>query len=263
MNIFTMDSYKKIIQSTLPRGGSKKLADYLGVHPTYISQVLTGDREFSEEQILQVCEFLSFKKMETRYLLCLVQIERAGSKKLKDHYLEIKKSIQASSLQISKRIDKDRQLTDFEKAIFYSSWIYSAVHIMTTLDKKPRIEDIMEKYNLTMSKAREILSFLIDIEMVIEKNGTYHAGAIFTHLEKSSPLVIKHHTNWRLKAIQAAEELTDSELMYSINVSLSKKDFENLREEMAKLIQSFLKVVKDSPAEDVAQFNLDFFWIKK
>ena len=98
--------------------------------------------------------------------------------------------------------------------------------------------------------------------MVIETDGIFSSGPVATHLEKKSPFLIKHHTNWRLKAIQAAESLSDQELMYSANVSISKKDFTVLREELMQVIQRFVEVVKPSPAEDIAQFNLDFFWIK-
>ena len=99
--------------------------------------------------------------------------------------------------------------------------------------------------------------------MIVEKNGTFSSGPVATHLEKKSPHLIKHHTNWRLKAIQYAEQLSDQELMYSANISVSRKDFEIIREEFMAMIQKFVNIVKDSPAEDIAQFNLDFFWIKK
>ncbi len=97
----------------------------------------------------------------------------------------------------------------------------------------------------------------------VEANGVFSSGPVATHLEKKSPLLVKHHTNWRLKAIQYAEQLSDQELMYSANISVSRKDFERIREELMTTIQKFIGIVKDSPAEDIAQFNLDFFWIKK
>jgi len=49
--------------------------------------------------------------------------------------------------------------------------------------------------------------------------------------------------------------------MCSVNVSLSKKNFQKLREEMVVFIREFLKTVHELPAEDIAQLNLDFFWV--
>lgn len=66
-----------------------------------------------------------------------------------------------------------------------------------------------------------------------------------------------------MKAISRGEELSESELMFTGPVSLSKKDFEILREETIAFIKSFLDRVHASPAEEIACLNLDFFWIKK
>jgi uncharacterized protein (TIGR02147 family) len=268
MSLFQSDDYKEIIKLQLRQSGRKtsgayrKLADHLNVHATLISQVLAGTKDFSEEQLWNVCEYLGMTKVESNYLLCLLHIEKAGSQKLKDHYREQKIALQKEALSLSRRVPKERTLAEDEMAIFYSSWIYSAIHLYTTLDQEIYFDDICKRFNIPPRKAREILDFLKNLEMVGEKNGRYRAGQIFTHLEKNSPFVLKHHTNWRLKAIQAAENLSEEELLYSVNASLSRQDFLLLREEMIQFVQRFLKTVKDSPAEEIAQFNLDFFWIK-
>lgn len=268
MNLFEQDDYKKALRWIMDqrrknqRGLSRKLAEHLGVHATMVSQVMTGDKDFTEEQMILVCEFLGLTKLDSQYLLVLLQYERAGSHKLKDYFLELRQQLRHQALQVSNRVAKDRQLTEVEKAIFYSSWQYAAIHLLTTLNRKLTFDEICKRLNLPPAKTREVLDFLTHIHMVIEKDGIYSSGPVATHLEKASPFLIKHHCNWRLKAIQASETLSDQELMYSANVSLSKKDFELLREELMQVIQRFIEIVKPSPAEDIAQFNLDFFWIQ-
>jgi len=42
---------------------------------------------------------------------------------------------------------------------------------------------------------------------------------------------------------------------------VNRKDFKLFREELVQVIQKFVTFIKDSPAEEVAQFNIDFFWI--
>lgn len=268
MNLFEYLDYKTALNAVLAekrktqKGLSRKLAEHLGVHPTLVSQVLTGTKDFTEEQMLSVCEYLGIAKIEVKYLLALLQFERAGSKKLKEHCQEVVEQIRKQALQISERVPRDHQLSDIEKAVFYSSWIYSAVQLLSTLAEPMNFEQICQRLNLTPGKARDTLDFLIQIQMVIEKEGRFFPGSVATHIEKGSPFLIKHHANWRMKAIQAAENLTDEELMYSANISVSKKDFTRLREELMQVIERFVEVVKPSPAEDIAQFNLDFFWIK-
>ncbi len=269
MSIFEVDNYKTALNLIIQdrrksqKALSRKLAEHLNVHPSMISQVLTGNKDFSEEQMILVCEFLGLPPLESQYLLVSLQMERAGSQKLKDYFQGLRKEIRKKALQVVERVHQNRSLTEAEKAIFYSSWMYPTIHLLTTLDQKPRFEDICTRLDISPGKAREILDFLIGLEMIVEKNGTFSSGPVATHLEKKSPHLIKHHTNWRLKAIQYAEQLSDQELMYSANISVSRKDFEIIREEFMAMIQKFVNIVKDSPAEDIAQFNLDFFWIKK
>ncbi|MGZ6442070.1 MAG: DUF4423 domain-containing protein [Pseudobdellovibrionaceae bacterium] len=114
-----------------------------------------------------------------------------------------------------------------------------------------------------LPKTAEIMDFLKASQLVNENNGKFTMGTQSTHLESSSPHIHKHHSNWRIRAIQASENLSDEELMYTVNVSLSKADFIVLREELVTLIKSFLKKVHDSPAEEIACLNLDWFWIRQ
>jgi len=269
MSIFEIENYKVALNAViqdrrkLQKALSKKLAEHLNIHPSMISQVLTGSKDFSEEQMILVCEFLGLPPLESQYLLVSLQIERAGSQKLKTYFENLRSEIRKKALQVSERVYKNRALTNEEKAIFYSSWMYPTVHLLTTLVRKPHFEEICARLDITPSKAREILDFLVGLEMVIEENGVFSSGPVATHLEKKSPLLVKHHTNWRLKAIQYADHLSDQELMYSANISVSRQDFDRIREDLMTTIQKFVHVVQASPAEEIAQFNLDFFWIRK
>ena len=55
----------------------------------------------------------------------------------------------------------------------------------------------------------------------------------------------------------------EDELMYTGQFSLSKKDFETLRENLTEFLKTTNQVVKESKAEDLACLNVDWFWIGK
>ncbi len=63
-----------------------------------------------------------------------------------------------------------------------------------------------------------------------------------------------------MRAIQKGEKLSEQEMMFTGPVSLSKKDFKILREKIVLFIKDYLEIVRDSPAEEVACLNIDFFW---
>ena len=92
MTIFDQDDYKQILKNFIksqPRNGHglvKAIGEHLGVDPSQVSQVLSGNKDFTEEQALQLFTFVGFNEIESEYFLTLIKIERAGTKLLKDHY---------------------------------------------------------------------------------------------------------------------------------------------------------------------------------
>lgn len=267
MSIFEFTDYKIFIKQTLRnrgtfgRGSMARLAEYISVHPTFISQVLSGSKDFLEEQALPISEFLGLNESEQEYFLILVQIERAGSKKLKDYFRKRRDHIRTSLQKIENRVQNYRTLTDAEKSRFYSNWQYSAVHLMSTLEGEVSFHQVCQRLKISPQKCRKIIDFLTQINLVVESNGTLSPGFQNTHLENDSDFVSQHHRNWRLKAIEKIESLTSEELMYSVNVSLSKEDFAKMKELLSATIIQFIKTVQTSPAEDIALLNVDFFWI--
>lgn len=267
MSIFDYIDYKAFLKrqfrtrGSFGRGSMARLAEYINVHPTFISQVLSGSKDFMEEQAIPISEFLGLNENEQEYFLVLIQIERAGSKQLKDHFRKRRDLLRVNLQKIESRVQNYRTLSDLDKSKFYSSWIFSAIHLMTTLEGGVNFQRIYQRLKISPQKCRKALDFLIQINLVVEKDDLFLPGTQSTHLEKDSDFTIQHHRNWRLKAIEKTENLTNEELMYSVNVSLSKDDFAEMKELLVTTILQFVKTVQKSPAEDLAQLNIDFFWI--
>lgn len=268
--IFEHSDYRNYLNNylkSLPKQGhgeAKKIASYLRVTSTFVSQVLSGKKLLSPEQANLLAEYLGLSEVESEYFFYLVQKERAGTEKLKKFCISKLNAIKEKSLNLASRLEPKRVLTENEKAAFYSSPLYSAVHLFISTEKNGRsIDDITQRFDISRAKAQDFIRFFSNANLV-EENGTrYLTTTQSTHLERNSPHLAKHHSNWRIKAIQQFDQLTEKELMYTANVSLSEKDFEVLREKMVVFIKSFLSTVHASPSEDIACLNLDWFWIKK
>lgn len=270
MSIFNFKETRSFLRNhinTLPkkgRGEASRIANYLGVSTTLISQVLSGEKSFTPEQTQNLITYLGLTSLEADYLTFMVQKERAGSTELKKFWNTKLDQIREQSLKISNRVKTDKILSDQERAIFYSTPLYSAIRLFTSVSEKGKsVADVCERFEVSRAKAVGILNFLTESGLCSEKDGRYFLGAQKTHLEQNSPYLLKHYSNWRTRAILYSESLIESELMYTATVSLSKKDFELLREEMAVFIKKFLDQVHKSPAEEIACFNMDFFWIRK
>lgn len=266
-NYSNTKSYLRYYLAQLPkkgRGEISKIAQTLRVSTTLVSQVLAGDKSFTLEQAQALCEYLGLSGIDAEYFMLLVLHERAGSIDLKKFWKQKLDSTREQSLKLSSRVKTDRVLTDQERAVFYSSPLYASVQMFTSVGAKGRsLDEICMRFEMNRKPASEMMKFLVEAGLCVEENGHFKMGAQRTHLGQGSPFLPRHHSNWRVRAIQRSENIDDNELMYSAPVSLSKKDFAHLREEMTVFIKNFLDRVHASEAEEIACFNIDWFWIRK
>lgn len=269
MSFFEENSYRNLIKQhlkSLPKNGRGQLARFaklLNVNTTLISQVMSGSRDFTYEQALELAQFMGFSEIEVEYFLTLVQKERAGTTKLKTFFENKVRNLREQSKKIERRYEHDRKLTEEERAVFYSSWLYSGVRLYTSTNPHGKtIDEICERFLIERAKAAEILRFLTKTGLCEETQGRYLMAVQSTFLEQGSPHLMKHHSNWRIKAIQSSDLITPDELMFTAPMSLSESDFKKIRETLAEVIKSASLTVKESEAQSIACLNIDWFWIK-
>jgi hypothetical protein len=84
-------------------------------------------------------------------------------------------------------------------------------------------------------------------------------GPARTHVPAESPLVARHHLNWRLKAMERFSTISDEELVFTSPMTLSRKDGRAVREAIAELIEKVSGVVERTDPEKLSVLNID--WI--
>lgn len=245
--------------SRFKRGDKRDLAEYINIHPTSLSQVLNKTRSFSDEQVFLLGEYLDLSDIENQYILLLHQIDSTANKNYKARLIKRRDSIKKKSLNLSTRIEHDKLMSEEEKSIFYSSWYYTCIWVFITIDGGKSREEIMSRFSLDKKKVSDVLEFLIRADLCYQENGKYHHKVNRTHVEKTSPFLKQHHSNWRIKAMEKKDRSDDIDLSFTAPLSLSKKDFNFLREEMVEMIKKVSETVKETDPEDIYCFNLDFF----
>ena len=269
MNIFDYNDYKKCLRDHLAakpskgRGEYARIAKHLGVHSSLISQVMSGNKDFTPEQLQEITGYLGFSEAECEHLLFLLERDRAGTKKLKDYWQKKIDEVRKSAQLLATRLPKESVLSEKDRSIFYSSWIYSAVRIFTSVDDGKTLDEICLRFEISRERAMNILKFLSDGGLVTSEGGVFRVGPQVTHLGFGSPFLVKHHTNWRLQSIKCAENLTEGELMFTGPLTIGRSDFKQVKEEITQLIRSVSKRVKETTPEDIACLNVDWFWLKK
>lgn len=241
------------------RGMKLKLADHLNCQSAFVSQVLNSHPHFSLEQAVKVNEFFGHTKEEARFFLLLLQLARAGSEDLRSFFRAEMKEVLDKRGDLKNRIDIKKNLRPVDQQVYYSSWHYAAVHILLTIKEFQRIEDISKRLNLPREKVIEILNFLVATGLAKNLGTHYEPGVTRIHLSKDSPQIQRHHTNWRLRAIEAIDQNLDKNLHFSTVVSMSTKDVPVIREILIKAIEDCRKVIKDSKEEQLESICIDLF----
>ncbi len=236
-----------------------KIATAVGVHPSYLGHVMTGTKNLNFDQAKDLADVLKMTPLEQEYFFTLVHLDRAGTQKAKKYWLIKKEEILAERTKVKSRVGEHTELSDHDRAIFYSSWIYVAVFSATFIENGQTLDQVANRFQISRLKTEEILDFLVRTG-ICERNGAkYKPGTTFVYIGNDSPFVVKHHTNWRMKAIQKMDSRESQELFFSSPMSMSLEDFAQIREILAKGIQKSLEICKDSPAKEVVCLNIDLF----
>lgn len=246
-----------------PSGGHgqlRQLALRLGINSVVMSQVFRGPRDLTLEQALGVAKFIGLTELERDYFLLLVQKARAGSHDLKKVFESQIVVLRKSSKSLKNRI-QHQELRNEDRATFYSQWYYSAVRLSTSMPELGSVSAIANYLHLERSLVAKVVEFLLKHQLIIQNEGRLDIGPQITHVGHDSPFVNRHHTNWRLKGLQALEKLDEVDLFYTGPMALSNEAAESIRKSIIALIEKSTTIASTSTSEEIRCLNIDWFGI--
>jgi uncharacterized protein (TIGR02147 family) len=264
-NIYLLDHYKDLIIFLLKNSGikarstRKSLAEFVGCQVSYVTSVLNDNGNFNQEQIEACARFFHLNPQETQYLMALHSYNRAGSQSLKEYWSNELEKIRKKESNLKDKVSIKGELLQENENIYYSSWMYGAIHVALSLPGIDTVDALAELLMIPTEHCLRILSKLEDFQLVIKKEGKYQLTESLIHLSKDSPNIVKHHTNWRLRAIQSIETRNPNNLHYSASVTLSKEDFKKVKSILSDSIKNSIDVIKDSKEEGIYSLGIDFY----
>lgn len=245
------------------RNGLKSgLAKRLNTQSSYISQILNETAKLSLEQGYEASHYFQMNTLESKYFLLMLQYERAGTEGLREFYKKEMKVVLESKDNFKKRLEDTESLTEAAKEIYYSEWLFLAIHVLVSIPEYSSADQISNKLGVAIEKVEQALQFLIDYDFISLINNRYAVGKRSVHLEKKSPHQFRHQLNWRLRAIQQIQStMDDKNLNYAAVYSLSKADAEKIKENIMSLVKTNLQIVAPSKEEVIYCSVIDFFEI--
>ena len=265
MKIFRFESYKDFVNNwieELPnngRGEYRRIANQLQVSTTMVSQVFRGDKHLSLELANDLADYLNLNDLETDYFFLLVECSRAGTTRLKQRLEKRIKLARAHALKLETRMTKDTEMNETTMTQFYSSWIYSGIRAMAALPGVNDAQEIATRLSLPRTQVQNVLEFLISNGLVLHEDGQLKVGPKQTHIGADSPLVAKHHQNWRLLGFHKMALNDTDNMFWTGPMSLSIETAELIRAELPNFIERISKMVLPSPSETTRCLTIDWF----
>jgi uncharacterized protein (TIGR02147 family) len=265
-SIYDCKNYQDYLGYALPttgeeRGIRSRLALYLDCRVSHLTQVIQKQNHLSYEMAYKIAEFLKLSEDETHFFLLLVSKSRSGNVKLEKYYHKQIDEILKTRSKIKERLQISDELTKDQVMHYYSSWYFSAIHILCSLPDVNTIHDLQKRLRLDYEQLNEAVEFLIDAGILQNTKEGLNTTNRRIHLDAKSKMISKHHTNWRVKAIDELSLPKEESLHFSSVYSFSKEDFIKIREIILKTLSASESLIKDSPEEMVATLCVDFFQV--
>jgi uncharacterized protein (TIGR02147 family) len=264
MSLFDYEDYRRYVRDRLkamPRRGHgqyRQMALLLDIHTTMVTHIFKGDAHLSVEHALKLAEHFAFSSLETDYFVTLVQLARASNVQSRRYFGKILSDLKTRSLNLAERLQVKKVLDERDQAMFYSAWYFSGIRLLVATGDFRSPEAVAESLGLSMKTVARALEFLLSTDLVRLENGRYRVGEAKTYVTRDSPLVSKHHLNWRLKSIEMLENIPDGDLSFTNSIALSEKDFQKIREEIVKLLETYKEIGDPSPPETVCFLTIDW-----
>jgi uncharacterized protein (TIGR02147 family) len=266
MNIFDYTVYREFLQALSrakgQRGLQASLARAAGCQASYFSQVLNGRTHLTEDQALGIATHLEFSNVETEYLLLLLRHEKAGTQKLKEYLKNSIERVRKAQTDLSQRVKAEQiQIAEEELGKYLSSWIYAAVHMLTSSMDYQTPEKISARLALPLPKVKEALNFLKKLNFVdfSESRWKYKGGNM--HVAKDSPWQASLQTQHRQLALRSISVNPEEAMHYSSVFTISAKEKEEIKKLIGQFIQSSHSLIGKSGTEDLTCLCIDLFTV--
>ncbi|OFZ19236.1 MAG: hypothetical protein A2X94_05585 [Bdellovibrionales bacterium GWB1_55_8] len=268
IDLFEHSDYRDFLTAEFPtkgpgRGGRSSLAEHLRCELSFVSLVLNKRAHFSSEHAFSTGEFLKLTPDEMEFLLLLHSLTKAGSTKLRAFYRQKIDSILKTRMEIRERVKAQQSMALQQQLEYYSHWTYTAVHMCLLNPRLNTVQAISSYLDISPERTKRILEFFVSNGLADNDHRGYRSGPVRMHIDSASPLVGRHHTNWRLRTLEKLADPRGDELHYSLVLSISRKDSERIKAILLDSIQRTETVLKESGDEAVYSMAIDLFEVGK
>lgn len=180
------------------------MADSMGCQLSYVSLVLNGDRDLSVEQAEALSAFFGMNEDEREFFIWLIQMQRAGTRGSCEFFSGLLNKKRDQYLQSQVTVESETTLDESAKAIYFGSHLYAAVQSLVMIDRYQTVSALAEALKIETTQVAKVVNFLKLHRLIEENRGKLKPSQRTVFIDRESPFVHLHHSNWRMQAIQSA-----------------------------------------------------------
>jgi len=273
MEFYSAIDYRKILSFLVEREKAKgidcnfsKLADAIRVQRPYLSKVINGSADLSEDQLHLACEYFNISGDEKNYLDLLLQYSKSGLKERREFLKKQIHKFQSIKLDLKNNIEAERiSPSNSQFSEYFLNPNMQIVHVALNIKHYQNLEVLANRLNLSKKHLSEILKKLEILKLIEFKNNKYSVINQSIHLPQDSNLLHPHQTLTRVKSIEHQQVKSQDAENYSFSVTFScdEEGRKKIQEDFVKYLKSVQKTVQNAGSEEVYQINFDLFsWTK-
>lgn len=263
MSFYETKDYKAIMAAALTgegkRGELTRAAEFLNCQRSYLSRVLLEEMHLTTDHAFRLTQYFEYSTDERDYFLALVESERASSSDYRAYWRARADEIKQRQAELG-GVTRRRDLSiDKLQVNYFASWTWSAIHFLVSIPEFQTPSAIAARLGLTPQVTTQMLEALQEQGLVEQSRGRWKYKAGEFHVDRSSPLVVFHHQNWRQRAVLDAQNAGNESLHYTAVQTMSRADADRIRARLMEFIREASQIAGPSTPEDAVALTLDFF----
>lgn len=263
LSIFEYQDYRAYVEDLLAsedygRGAKGQLAAHLNCQPSFVSQVLKGKNTLSLEQGFKINSFFKHSRLERDYFMHLIEIDKAGTKELKDYFFKKLEEVKDKSKLIENHIEYD-QLSETDTIAYYNNWNNIYARLLIQIPEYQTHTSLLKKMNIEKKELNHTLDFLISRKLVItDEEQNFKVGTARLHIKKNSPLSDFANSTTRLQNIHNLKRKQKNDISYCAYMTISEKNLATFKQRFVNLLSDLHESLENDKEEKVCSLTLDF-----
>ena len=225
---------------------------------SYISKVLGGDGNFSEDQLYQICQFLKLDEVWTEYLFLSLSYCRSDHFQRKEVLFRRLKRFQETHMS-SESYLKETEVVTSKSAIgslYHLDPLHQLVHVALSIQKyKNNLNRLSVDLKIDKKRIREIINNLIKWGIVELQNEQFEILQESLHLSKQSEL----YPAWLnlVRSLSQSRFDVNSDYSFSTLFSGSANTQKEIHLDFLDFLEKTKNRVTNSESEEIYQINFD------